>query len=71
MASLELIADSPPASHRAFENAFHVDGNDPKAGTQATFRVERGPSNGPFRTGSEYRLSELDPVTTLLAREFP
>ncbi len=60
------FADSPPASHRAFESALHLEGNDPKAWKQATLRVERGPSTGPLRAGSEYRLSELDPVAALL-----
>ncbi len=62
------FADSPPASHRAFESALHLEGNDPRAWKQATLRVERGPSKGPLRAGSEYRLSELDPVAAVLAR---
>ena len=62
------FADSPPASHAAFESALHLHGHDPKAWRQATLKVERGPSAGPLRAGSEYRLGELDIVASVLAR---
>jgi hypothetical protein len=62
------FADSPPASHVAFQSALYLHGHDPKAWKQATLKVERGPSSGPLQAGREYRLDELEVVASVLAR---
>jgi hypothetical protein len=65
----ETFADAPLEGREAFETILHVEGNDPKEWRQATLRVEKGTSAGPLRTGSKYRLGELDPVAAVLTRD--
>lgn len=62
------FADAPRESRHAFETILHVGGNDPKAWKRATLRVEKGPSGGPLRAGSEHRLGELEVVAAVLGR---
>lgn len=64
------FADAPPGSHDAFEIRLHLEGGNSKSWRQTTLRVEKGPSAGPFRPGSEHRLGEFDPVAAVLARDF-
>jgi len=61
------FVNTPPQSRQEFETVLHVEGNDPRAWREATLRVEKGPSAGPLRGGSTHRLSEFNPIATVLA----
>jgi len=63
------FADAGPESHRAFDVALEVEGNDPKEWRGAVIRVEQGPLEGPLRPGSRYPLGDFQPAAGLLARE--
>jgi hypothetical protein len=63
------FADAPSEGHEAFETILYLEGNDPKEWKRAILRAAKGPLDGPFQTGSEYRLVELEPVAAVLARD--
>jgi hypothetical protein len=61
------FADAPSEGHEAFETILHLEGDDPKNWRQSKLRVEKAPSTGPLRAGSEYRLADLEPLAAVLA----
>ncbi|MGA8091852.1 MAG: hypothetical protein WB984_05090 [Thermoplasmata archaeon] len=63
------FADVPGTGQNAFETVLRLEGRDPREWRQAALVTEKGPSDGPFRTGSMHRLSELEPIATVLARD--
>jgi hypothetical protein len=62
-------AHAPPRVRDAFETILHVEGTDLTEWREAKLRVDQGPSDGPLRAGSEYRLGELGSVAAVLARD--
>lgn len=66
---LSSFADAPSDARHAFETVLHLEGSDLREWKHAILRVERGPPDAPFRSGSEYRLSEIGPVAAVLGRE--
>jgi|SRR5271157_4855529 len=65
---LMTFADAPGEARQAFETVLLLDGENPKQWRQATLTAEKGPSDGPFRTGAKHRLDDLEPVASVLAR---
>jgi hypothetical protein len=61
------FADAPPEGRLVFETVLHLEGNDTRGWRQASLTAEKGPADGPLRSGSAYRLGEFDPVTDILA----
>lgn len=66
---LSTFADAPPEARHAFETILHLEGNDPKEWKQAILKVEKAPSDAPFRAGLRYRLNEVPPVAAVLTRD--
>lgn len=64
--AIMTFADAPNDGRLAFDVILHLEGHDPKNWKQAKLAVEKGLSNGPLRTGREYRLGDLDAVAALL-----
>ena len=64
------FADAPPGGRVAFDTVLHLEGHDPKIWRQSKLRVEKAPSTSEFRSGSEVRLADFEPVAAVLSREF-
>ena len=71
VALIMTFADAPPGGRVAFDTVLHLEGQDPKNWRQAKLRVEKAPSTSVFRSGSEVRLADFEPVAAVLSREFP
>jgi hypothetical protein len=63
-----LWAEAPTTFTSVFDVILHLEGGDPIDWRTATVRCERGISRGPLATGPSHRLSEIEPVATILAR---
>jgi hypothetical protein len=66
--TIMTFADAPNDGRFAFDLVVHLTGHDAENWKQATLRVEKGLPDGPFQTGSEYRLCDLDFLSHVFAR---
>lgn len=71
VAMIMTWADAPPGGRAAFDVVMHVQGNDPEGWRLAKLRIEKAPTGSIFRAGSESLLADVDPIASILRREFP
>jgi len=63
------FADAGPDGRFRFENVLNLEGSVRDGWKAATLTVEKGAPGGSFVTGMKYRLSDLSPLSEVLARE--
>lgn len=68
---LVTFADAPNEGRFAFQMVLHLEGHDPTAWRLAKLRVEQAPADARIPAGSERLLTDVDPVASVLGREFP
>ena len=66
-----LWAEAPTTLTSVFDVVLHLDGSDLRDWRNAAVRCERGISTGPLAAGASHRLSEIEPVVTVLKERIP